>query len=72
MTITTEQLDEIEHGVRDAESVRESRLPIRCSELLQLISIARAALAWSKTDEGNSDWDRALERLYNTVVGGTP
>lgn len=65
MTITKEQLDELERKARDASEYPHG---IGTRATLQLVAIARAALAWSEA-RNQDDHDAAAHALRDALKG---
>lgn len=88
MTITAEQLDELERRSNDfnSDGPPSRWVPVECWMALQLVAIARAALAWSEAryehvdacgqivDDGNvtrAAYQSVIEALYK-LMRSTP
>jgi len=73
MTITTAQLNELERKARADAAVRCEATPVPCDITLQLVAIARAALAWSSASRAcaklRAEWSRTGDDAKLVGVG---
>jgi len=74
MTITISQLDELERNARgELDDGNSSSVPVDAAVVLQLVAIARAALAWSSASRAcaklRAEWSRTGDDAKLVGIG---